>query len=255
MNANIMPALFIAHGTPMNALESNQFTHSWRQLNQQTKKPKAILCISAHWLTNGCYVTSQAKPPTIHDFGGFPQALFDCHYPCPGQPELANQLGKLVNATSTEQWGLDHGSWSILKHLYPDADIPVVQLSIDNNKSPQQHYAFAKKLQTLRSEGVLIIGSGNIVHNIAKWVSNPNGPIDWARVFNQHIVSALEARNHQAVIDYQQHPYANEAVPSLDHYAPLLYIISLQQQGETICFSEFTEQTLETCSMTSLRVG
>lgn len=250
-----MPALFIAHGTPMNALENNQFTRSWQQLNQQTKTPKAILCISAHWLTDGCYVTGQSKPPTIHDFGGFPQALYDYQYRCLGKPELANQLGGLINAASTDQWGLDHGSWSVLKHLYPGANIPVVQLSIDKNKSPQQHYEFAKKLQILRSQGVLIIGSGNIVHNISKWMSNPNGPIDWARVFNQHIVSALKANDHQAVINYQQHPYANDAVPTLEHYVPLLYIIALQQQAETICFSKFTEQNLETCSMTSLRVG
>ena len=255
MPSPTMPALFIAHGTPINALQSNQFTQSWCQLNQTTPTPKAILCISAHWVTNGCYVTSQDAPPTIHDFGGFPQALFDCQYTCPGSLELAEQLQQLIGARLTQNWGLDHGCWSVLKHLYPSADIPVVQLSIDNNKSPQQHYDFAKQLQALRNQGVLIIGSGNIVHNIGKWMSAPNGPIDWAKVFNEIIVSALNSNDHQAVIEYQQHRYAKDAVPTLEHYAPLLYIIALQQQDEAICFSQFGEQTLETCSMTSIRIG
>lgn len=250
-----MPALFLAHGTPMNALQSNQFTQSWRQLNAATPTPKVILCISAHWLTNGCYVTSQDAPPTIHDFGGFPQSLFDCQYSSPGSPALAEQLQQLIGAQPTQHWGLDHGCWSVLKHLYPKADIPVVQLSIDNNKSPQQHYHFAKQLQVLRSQGVLIIGSGNIVHNIGKWMSEPNGPIEWAKEFNGAIVSALRSNDHQSVIDYHQHSYANDAVPTLEHYAPLLYVIALQQQDDAIRFSQFDEITLETCSMTSLRMG
>ena len=250
-----MPALFIAHGTPINALEDNQFTNSWKQLNHSTAKPKAILCVSAHWLTNGSYVTSHKRPPTIHDFGGFPQALFDCQYDCSGSPELANQLTQLLGAKCCNQWGLDHGSWSVLKHLYPNADIPVVQLSIDSNKSPQQHYQFAKRLQALRKEGVLIIGSGNIVHNISKWMNEPNGPIDWAREFNQFVCAALARNDHQAVIDYQQHRYAKDAVPTLEHFAPLLYIMALQQSDEGIIFSAFAEQNLETCAMTSLKVS
>lgn len=254
-SVSTMPALFIGHGTPMNALEHNQFTRDWCALNQQTPKPKAILCISAHWLTQGLFVTAQPSPTTIHDFGGFPQALFNCQYPCPGSAALTARVQQLTGATASADWGLDHGSWVPLMHLYPKADIPVVQLSLDISRSNQAHYALAKQLQPLRDEGVLMLSSGNIVHNIAKWMSDPHGPFDYAREFNQAIVDAANAGDYQAVIDYEQHPYANDAVPHPDHYWPLLYTLAQQREGEALTVSEFAEQTLETCSMTSLRVG
>ena len=250
-----MPALFLAHGTPMNALENNQFTADWQRLNLHTPKPEAILCISAHWQTHGTQVTAQARPATIHDFGGFPQALFNVQYPSAGNLELVKQLQTLIGAEPSLDWGLDHGTWSLLKHLYPNADIPVVQLSLDYAKTAQQHYDLGCQLRGLRDQGVLILGSGNIVHNISKWMSNPNGPIDWATDFNDAIVSALNKHDHQAIINYEQHPYSGDAVPTLEHYAPLLYVIAQQTECERLMLSQFSERNLETCSMTSLRVG
>lgn len=254
----LMPVLFIGHGTPMNALESNVYTDSWQQLNLHTTQPKAILCISAHWETNGVYVTGQKHPATLHDFGGFPSPLFEKNYPCPGSPQMAQQLCQGLNQSQPQiihQRGLDHGCWTILSHLYPKADIPVLQLSLDTNRNTREHFDLAKQLAFLRKQGVLIIGSGNIVHNIRKWMSNPHGSFLWAKEFNDHIMTAIEHSDHETLINYHQHHYAQDAVPTPEHYLPLIFAMALQQPGEKIEISQFQPDSLENCSMTSLKIG
>lgn len=255
----LMPVLFIGHGSPMNALEQNQFTRDWQQLNASTPTPAAIICISAHWLTHGSFITAMAEPPTIHDFGGFPPQLFEQQYSCPGDPELAQRIIDHVTLTAIapdHQWGLDHGSWVVLKHLYPDASIPVLQLSIDLQQSTEFHYRLAQQLSALREQNILIIGSGNIVHNIQKWISDPSGPFDWARDFNDRVSEAIQANNIEALIHYQHwQPEAADAVPTPEHYLPLIYALGLRREQDTIEFSKFDTDTLESCCMVSLRIG
>ncbi len=254
----MQPALFLAHGTPMNALAPNAFSEDWQRLCAGIERPRAILCISAHWCTRGTFVTANQQPPTIHDFGGFPQPLFDVRYPCPGDPALATSIAKQLAPTTiglSNDWGLDHGSWSLLVHLFPEADIPVLQLSLDLTQAPRFHYELGKALGYLREEGVLVIGSGNIVHNIAKWIHNPGGPFDWAREFDQRIARALSEGDIDTVIDYHKLPHADDAVPTVEHYLPLLYIAAMQRPGEPLTMSDFAPESLEHCSMRSLRVG
>jgi len=257
-----MPVLFVGHGNPMNAIEENEFVQGFRNAAKSIPKPNAILCISAHWLTNGTKVTAMSMPQTIHDFGGFPQALFDVQYPAPGSPELAKETQGILAPTAVEldeSWGLDHGTWTVLKHFYPDADIPVIQLSIDYNKPMQWHFDLAKQLQSLREKGVLIIGSGNIVHNL--------GRVDWARMneIGYGHDWAIEARtyfnkaildgNFQGLIDYQKGPKALQlAVPTPDHYIPLLYTLGLKSAKEELGL--FNDKLLAgSLSMTSVRIG
>jgi len=261
-NTPKMPVLFVGHGSPMNAIEENDFVKGFRNAASSIPKPNAILCISAHWLTNGTKLTAMSMPQTIHDFGGFPQALFDVQYPAPGSPELAKETQKLLAPTHVdldEAWGLDHGTWSVLKHFYPEADIPVIQLSIDYGKPMQYHFDLAKQLQSLREKGVLIIGSGNIVHNLGRVdfgrINDIGYGYDWAieaRSFiNQHLMDG----NFQAIIDYQKGPSAMQlAVPTPDHYIPLLYSLGLKTKDEEL--SLFNDALLAgSLSMTSVRIG
>ena len=240
----LMPALFVGHGSPMNGIEDNLFSNRWKQLGRELPMPKAVLVISAHWLTKGTYVTAVDKPQTIHDFGGFPQALFDVQYPAPGAPELAKSISEMAVQPPIgldHEWGLDHGSWTILKHIYPNADIPVLQLSIDYNKPAQFHYELARQLASLRKRGVLIIGSGNMVHNLrmvdfAK-LNEDNYGFDWALELNEVFKSKILSGDHPSLIDYSTlHSASKLAIPTPDHYYPLLYTLGLQQSTDHISF-------------------
>ncbi len=234
-----MPAVFFGHGSPMNALEQNRYTDAWRQIGTSTPKPKAILCVSAHWYIRGTAVTAMQQPRTIHDFGGFPRELFEVQYPAPGSPELANRVRELlapVPVQPDQTWGLDHGTWSVLVHVFPGADVPVVQLSIDAGKPAQWHYELAAQLAPLRDEGVLIVGSGNVVHNLGRmqWAEDAK-PYDWATHFNEKVRTHLAAREHSPLIDcLSLDSEARLSVPTPEHYLPLLYIIALQGQAETV---------------------
>jgi 4,5-DOPA dioxygenase extradiol len=205
------PLLFIGHGSPMNAIENNEFSNYWAKLGKEIKKPTAVLCISAHWFSNGTQITAMAAPKTIHDFGGFPQELFEVQYLAPGNPALAEETAKIITKTNVildHDWGLDHGIWSVVKHMYPNADIPVLQLSIDYNKDPQFHYELAKELALLRRKGILIIGSGNMVHNLGMIAWNktnlPEYGYDWAIEMNETFKKYILDDNHQQLINYKQ---------------------------------------------------
>ena len=241
-NADLeMPVLFVGHGSPMNAIEKNQFSDSWNALGTKIPKPKAILTISAHWETEGTKVMANPLPETIHDFGGFPQALFDAQYPAPGKPELAAEIAQYLHdyeAKTDLSWGLDHGTWSVLKPMFPKADIPVIQLSLDYRKTPQSHYEMAKLLQTLRKKGVLILGSGNIVHNLGMldW-RNPNKAFDWATEFNSTVVNAINQGDHQKLIQFNKlGKSAQLSIPSAEHYLPMLYILAALKPNEQVKF-------------------
>lgn len=234
-----MPVIFFGHGSPMNTLARNRYTEAWRKLGEMVPKPEAILAISAHWLTRGTAVTAMAKPKTIHDFGGFPQALFDVRYPAAGDPGLAERVRELLAPTPVQldqSWGLDHGTWSVLAHAYPDAGIPVVQLSIDGTKPAQFHYKTGKRLAPLRDEGVLVVGSGNVVHNLMLMQRGEGEPaFDWAVRFNEMVRDALASGNHRALIEFESMGEdARLSVPTPEHYLPLLYIAALQAEGETM---------------------
>lgn len=253
----LMPVLFVGHGNPMNAIRENEYNKKWKEIAAGITKPKAILCVSAHWETNGTRVTAMAKPPTIHDFGGFPEELFKTEYPAPGAPELAEETKKLVTKTSVisdHEWGLDHGTWSVLLPMFPKADIPVFQLSIDYTKDARWHYELGKELLALRKKGVLIIGSGNIVHNLGliQWGEKA---YDWAVEFDNIIKTLVEKGDHDAVIHYEKlGKSAQLAVPSNEHYLPLLYSLSLKQVNEKI--SWFNERTsMGSLSMRSLIIS
>ncbi len=239
-HTDIMPVMFVGHGNPMNAIMQNEFTKTWNKLGSQLPKPKAIICISAHWLTNGTYVTAMGKPKTIHDFGGFPRELFEQQYPAPGSPELAKQVGMLVKTADVKddhQWGLDHGTWSVLLPMYPEADIPVLQLSIDYSKPPKYHYELAKQLKELRQKGVLIMGSGNIVHNLGMIDFENKTRFDWAYEFDEKIKGFIDSGDHESVIRYDKlGTIARYAVPTNDHYLPLMYTIGLQDKKDHISY-------------------
>ncbi|MBW8199259.1 4,5-DOPA dioxygenase extradiol [Flagellimonas abyssi] len=255
-----MPVLFLGHGSPMNAIEENEFVASFRQLGKEVIKPKIILCISAHWETKGTKVTAMQNPPTIHDFGGFPQALFDVQYPAPGSPELARVTKEIITKTDVEldtHWGLDHGAWSVIKHMYPNADVPVIQLSLDYTKPPKYHYELAQQLETLRHKGVLIVGSGNVVHNLrkVKWDKlNDAYAWDWAEETNEKIKSFIVDGNHQALIDYgKQGTSFALSIPTPEHYLPLIYILGLKDKKESIDL--FNDKTVGgSIGMLSLKV-
>jgi 4,5-DOPA dioxygenase extradiol len=236
-----MPAVFLGHGSPMNTLAHNRYTAAWRKLGRELPRPKAILAVSAHWYIRGIAVTAMQTPRTIHDFGGFPQALFDVRYPAPGDPALAERVRELLSPLPVEldrSWGLDHGTWSVLAHVYPDADIPVVQLAIDATRPASFHYELAAKLRPLREEGVLILGSGNVVHNlrVIDWKENAPG-YDWAQRFDGQVRDHLARADHVPLIEYERFgDDARMAVPTAEHYLPLLYVIGLQEEGEKIEF-------------------
>jgi len=254
-----MPVLFVGHGSPMNAIETNEFSKEWKTLAGELARPKAILCISAHWETKGTYVTAMEKPQTIHDFGGFPQALFDVQYPAPGSPELADETKNLVLKTNVgldETWGLDHGAWSVIRVMYPGADIPVIQMSLDYYQNPQYHYDLGKQLAALRQKGVLIIGSGNMVHNLraVDW-AKPNQGFDWAIEANSKFNKLILADDHKQLINYKSLGREVElSVPTPEHYLPLLYALALKTENEEVSF--FNDMSvMGSISMTSLRIG
>ena len=260
-NTDKMPVLFLGHGSPMNAIEENQFVAGFRNLAKTFPQPNAILCISAHWFTNGTKVTSMQMPRTIHDFGGFPQALFDVQYPAEGSPELAVETKKIlepVHVELDEHWGLDHGAWSVIKHLYPEANVPVIQLSIDYTKSGQYHFELAQKLQSLRHKGVLIIGSGNIVHNLRlvdfRNFDKDNYGFDWAIEARETINTYLLDGNFQPLMDFDKMNKAVQlAIPTSEHYLPLLYTLGLKEKSEEL--SLFNDKLLAgSLSMTSVKI-
>lgn len=257
-----MPVLFLGHGSPMNAIEENEFVASFRKLGQTIQKPNAILCISAHWETRGTYVTAMDLPRTIHDFGGFPKELFEVQYPAPGSPELAEETAKVITKTEVgmdHHWGLDHGAWSVIKHLYPNADIPVIQMSLDRGKSPQYHYELAQELSVLREKGVLIIGSGNIVHNLRMiaWnkMNEDNYGYDWAIEANEGMKGYLTDGNHQALIDFRSQGKSFQlSIPTPEHYLPLLYTLALKEEKEPLKL--FNDKLLAgSIAMTSVQIG
>ena len=242
IDATRMPVVFFGHGSPMNALERNQYTEAWRKIGQTVPRPKAVLAVSAHWYIRGTAVTAMQKPRTIHDFGGFPKPLFDVQYPAPGDPQLAARVRDLltpVDVQLDQSWGLDHGTWSVFVHAFPDADVPVVQLSIDATQPAQFHYDLGKRLAPLRDEGVLIIGSGNVVHNLGVINWNPGAaPFDWARRFNEQVRDCLTRRDHGPLIAYEScGPDARMAIPTPEHYLPMLYCIGSQEEGEAVSFA------------------
>jgi 4,5-DOPA dioxygenase extradiol len=237
-----MPALFFGHGSPMNTLEHNRYTEAWRQLGALAGKPKAILAISAHWFIRGTAVTAMDRPKTIHDFYGFPQPLFDVQYPAAGDPKLAARVRELlapVEVHADHSWGLDHGTWSVLAHAFPGADIAVVELSMDGTKPAQFHYDTAKRLAPLREEGILVVGSGNVVHNLMLMRRGEGMPaFDWAKQFNDKVRQALASGDHQALIEFERFGEdARLSVPTPEHYLPLLYIAALQAEDETMAFA------------------
>ncbi len=261
-NTERMPVLFLGHGNPMNAIEENQFVQGFRNIGKEVPRPNAILCISAHWLTKGTKVTAMEMPQTIHDFGGFPQALFDVQYPAPGSPELAKETQQILNPTQVDlddSWGLDHGAWTVIKHLYPKADVPVIQMSIDYSQPAQYHFELAKKLNALRDKGILIIGSGNIIHNLRLVdfanINKENYGYDWAIEAREITNKLLVDGNYEALVQYEKLPKSVQlAIPTPDHYLPLIYTLGLQQKGETI--SLFNDKLLAgSLSMTSVKIA
>jgi 4,5-DOPA dioxygenase extradiol len=242
MNTEKMPVLFLGHGSPMNAIEENEFVESWRTLGKEIQKPNAILCVSAHWETSGTYVTAMEKPATIHDFGGFPQELFDVEYPAPGNPELAKEIKSILKRTEAgldQRWGLDHGCWSVMSRLYPDANVPIVQLSLNDHQTLHDHYELAKELAPLRKKGILIVGSGNIVHNLRliawdKLDATAYGH-DWAIEANEQLKKYILNEEYQQLFNYQAQGKAiNLAIPTPEHFIPLLYALALKEEHETV---------------------
>ncbi len=257
-----MPVLFLGHGSPMNAIEENDFVAGFRKIGSEIQRPNAVLCISAHWETKGTYVTAMEKPRTIHDFGGFPKALFDVQYPAPGSPELARETRDLVKKTTVgldeSQWGLDHGAWSVIKHLYPDADVPVIQMSLDYSQTPQYHYELARELAALREKGILIVGSGNMVHNLRKvaWdrLNDKDFGFDWAIEASEKMKSHIQSGDHEPLVNFRAQGKAFDlAIPTPEHYLPLLYALALQEKGETV--SLFNDRAVAgALTMTSVKI-
>ena len=239
---DLMPVIFFGHGNPMNALSKNVYTDGWVSIGKSIPRPKAVLAVSAHWYIPACAVTANVNPPTIHDFGGFPRELYQVEYPAPGSPELARQVKDLLAPVSValdESWGLDHGTWAVLTHVFPNADIPVVQLSIDERQPSMFHYELGKRLAPLRDEGILIIGSGNLVHNLQAYAWGQHGvePFDWVVRFEKRVRELLLADEDGPLIEYKKLDRdAVLSVPTPDHYLPLLYVIALRSEGETISF-------------------
>ena len=261
-NTAKMPVLFLGHGSPMNAIEENEFVTGFRNIAKTIPTPTAILCISAHWFTKGTKVTAMEIPKTIHDFGGFPKELFDVQYPAKGSPELAQLTKELILPPEVEldhDWGLDHGAWSVIKHLYPEANIPVIQMSIDYSLTGEQHFEMAKKLESLRNKGILIIGSGNIIHNLrmVDWANfnKDNHGYDWAKEAHADFNKFMLDGDFKSLINYQNHSKAwNLAIPTPDHYLPLLYTLGLKNNSEELQLfnDKFVAGSL---SMTSVKIG
>ena len=261
-NTGRMPVLFVGHGSPMYVIEENEFTQTWQKLGETIPTPKAILCISAHWETRGTHVTAMPKPPTIHDFGGFPRELYEIQYPAPGSPELANKTIQTIQKTNVladDKWGLDHGAWSVIMRMYPKADIPVIQMSLDYNKTPGEHYEMAKELASFRDNGILIIGSGNMVHNLHKvaWDKQDDEEygFDWALEANDTFKKLIQSNHHKELIHYDLLGKAVQmAVPTPDHFLPLLYALALKNESETVSYFN-DKAVMGSLTMTSLKIG
>jgi len=255
--ARPMPVVFLGHGSPMNAIEDNDWRRSWQALGQRLPRPEAILCVSAHWETQGVYVSSAERPDTIHDFHGFPRALFDVRYPAPGSPALAHRVAELVQEPRVHldsHRGLDHGAWSVLRPMFPEADIPVVQLSLSSLQPGAWHYDLAKQLAPLRDEGVLVVGTGNIVHNLRLWRQKQTEALDWAQRFDEDIADRIAEGHHEGMLGYETlGPDALLAIPTPEHYLPLLYVLALQRDGESVEF--FNEVVTSSISMRSVLIG
>lgn len=256
----LMPVLFIGHGSPMNGIEDNEFSRRWAKMAEEIPVPKAVLVISAHWFTRGTKITAMENPQTIHDFGGFPAELFAVQYPSPGHPALARETASLLTSAHVEldhDWGLDHGTWTIIRHMYPNANIPVLQLSIDYFKGPQYHYDLGKELYALRRKGVLIAGSGNMVHNLrmVSWEMINGGGYDWANEMNDKFKSLILNGEHHALINYQTlGKEAMLAIPTPEHYLPLMYSLGLQSKDDAVSF--FNDKAVGgSLTMTSVKLG
>jgi 4,5-DOPA dioxygenase extradiol len=236
-----LPVLFLGHGSPMNAIEENEFVAGIRIIGRSIPKPNAVLCVSAHWETRGTWVTAMERPQTIHDFGGFPKKLYEVQYPAPGSPDLAKETKALIKKADVgldEKWGLDHGAWSVIKHLYPDADVPVIEMSLDYYKTPQYHYELAKELKSLRKKGILIIGSGNMVHNLrlVAWDKlNAEYGYDWTLEASAKMKNFILNGDHQSLINYESQGKPFElSIPTPEHYLPLLYALALMGDNEKV---------------------
>lgn len=242
MTITRMPAIFFGHGNPMNAIQTNRWTDAWRAIGEAIPRPRAIVCISAHWYLPATLVTAMERPRTIHDFGGFPRPLYHVQYPAPGAPELVSRIADLLAPTEVSadlRWGLDHGTWSVLVHVFPNADIPVVQVSIDETQPAQFHYEVGQRLAPLREENVLVMGSGNLVHNLHTyaWGQHDPVPFDWAVRFESFARAQIEKNEHAPLIAYEQlGPDAERSAPTPDHYLPLLYILGMQQHDDAVTF-------------------
>lgn len=259
---HLMPVLFVGHGSPMNGIEDNEFSRRWTQMAREIPTPTAVLVISAHWFSRGTRITAMDFPETIHDFGGFPQALFDVQYPAPGNPALAMETKDLIHSAHVEldhDWGLDHGAWTVVRHMYPEAKIPVLQLSIDYTKGAQYHYDLAKELYGLRKKGVLIIGSGNMVHNLrmVSWqhINNPGFGYDWALQMNDTFKQLINDGDYKPLINYESlGAEAKLAIPTPEHYLPLLYSLGLKGSNDKISF--FNDKAVAgSLTMTSVLIG
>src|SRR6476619_36519 len=258
----VMPVLFIGHGSPMNGIEDNEFSRRWTKMAKEIPTPAAVLVVSAHWFTKGTRITSMDFPKTIHDFGGFPQELFDVQYKAPGNPVLAKETAELLHSAHVEldhDWGLDHGTWTVVRHMYPDANIPVLQLSIDYTKGPQYHYDLAKELYALRKKGVLIIGSGNMVHNLrmVAWdkLNDAEYAYDWAIQMNETFKELIQSGNHKPLIKYSGlGREAMLAIPTQEHYLPLMYTLGLKTNKDEVSF--FNDKAVGgSLTMTSVKLG
>ncbi|HQS23762.1 MAG TPA: 4,5-DOPA dioxygenase extradiol [Sediminibacterium sp.] len=258
----IMPVLFIGHGSPMNGIEDTIFSRNWTQMAKDIPTPNAVLVVSAHWLSKSTKITAMDFPKTIHDFGGFPPELFAVQYPAPGNPILAKETAGLIHSTQVEldhDWGLDHGTWTVVRHMYPHANVPVLQLSIDYTKAPQWHYELAKEIHALRKKGVLIIGSGNMVHNLrmVAWdkLNEPEYGYDWTLTMNEKFKQLISSRDYQSLINYESLGTAAKlAIPTSEHYLPLLYTLGLSDSKDAISF--FNDKAVGgSLTMTSVKIG
>ncbi len=252
-----MPVLFVGHGNPMNVIEENEFSRAWDAAGKSLPKPKAIICISAHWVTRGTLVTAMDKPRTIYDFYGFPPEMYEIRYDAPGAPDLAEQVRRIIKNTEVKpdlDWGLDHGTWTVLKRMFPKADVPVIQMSLDANIEPQKHYEVSRQLKELREEGVLIIGSGNIVHNL-RMARFDDSAYDWAVDFDQRIANWISQNDHDPIIHYEKGDQAAAlAINTAEHYVPLLYSLALKDENDPVSF--FADKVMGgAISMRSVRIG
>ena len=256
----LMPVLFVGHGSPMNGIEENEFSMAWEKMAADIPIPAAVLVVSAHWFTRGTHITAMDFPKTIHDFGGFPPELNAVQYPAPGNPDLARETSLLIHSTKvglSHEWGLDHGAWSVVRHMYPAANIPVLQLSIDYTKPPQFHYDLARELMSLRRKGILVLGSGNMVHNLrmVSWGMIRGGGYDWTLEMNERFKHLISSGDHASLIDFERLGKAAQlAIPTPEHYLPLLYALGLQTPHEGLSF--FNDKAVGgSLTMTSVKIG